>query len=610
METTNDYFEALLAYYQLQRRPEQDKLVRQLYSRPTHDTIFVQAATGVGKSFALITDALRLAHAHHRPGIIVTPTNKLTQQYVVHDLPTVNKAIPHTFVRVMGRSHYVCADSPKGPGDFADPATRKDWLQRMITHRSAWKATDTTELVYATEFELAPNGLDYKYACPGYPDCQAGELGGCGAKQARARAHRADIVITNGHMLAIHQIMQQRSIELLPHAAVTHVDEAHTLPSIIRDCRTVTIDRSTGQRTFISRNQQSPDTARVDALRDAIHEVITSTLSSVRWDNQFQSDFAASTIGNPRNRHVADEIDWFVSSEHYQDARDFHEDTGRIADTLRTAIRRDRNWSPIVTRDNPREIKLVPISAIEEPLSQIQGAAVSATIPESLPAMYGHPDAPIEDVGHPFDYATQAEGFVSQHSGVKSNPKNPNWFREVFLPRQDQRLDELSAHIDGHPTLVLCSSHKDVENVAKGLANRGHSVFNPQGSGSGAAQVAEKAFRKALDHGTPGPVLVGTDTFATGMDLPGDLLTRVAWWTVPYGTTTELDKRIDRSYKGARRDWLRVKVAQGCGRLLRKHTDQGRIILCDNRFVEDYNITRTRHVTDRHLTAIDWEWID
>lgn len=607
MTSTNDYFEAVLAHHGLQRRPEQDKLVRLLYSRDPRQGSFTQAGTGTGKSIALITDALRLAHQYRRPAIIVAPTNKLLEQYVTTDLPLVSEALDTVhYMRLMGRSHYVCADSLRGPNSL-DRADRQNWLMRITDERPAWKALDTDELQGATEYELAPSGLDYRYACPGYPDCQGRELGGCGAKLARHRAAFADIVVTNGHVVAIDQLMRERGMKLLPDAAVTHVDEAHTLPSVVRDCRTATLDRSTGSKTFRPRYQDSPDADRVHALSESVQNLIASALKSVRWENKYQSDFLLRYLSRSKHRPIADEIDWYVQSEHYS-RTEREDDVGRVVDTLRTAIRGDRGYTTIVTRDDPSTIQLVPIAAAEKPLAFIRGAAVSATIPESLPAMYGQPDAPIEDVGHPFDYQAQVAGYVSQHSGVKSGSKG--WFTETFLPRQAARLDELSALLGTHPSLVLCSSHADVHNVAQGLRNRGHQVFHPQGGGSSAARVAERAFRQSVANSVSSLVLVGTDTYATGMDLPGDLLTRVAWWTVPYGATTELDKQIDRRYRGARRDWLRVKVAQGCGRLIRKHSDQGTIILCDERFVSDYRVNATRHVTDRHLTAIDWEWID
>lgn len=604
----NDFFEQVLDYHGLQRRPEQDKLVHLLYSRDRWQTSFTQAGTGVGKSLALITDALRIARQHGRPAIIVTPTNKLLHQYVTTDLPMVSEAIGDVhYMRLMGRTHYACADSDRGLSPSAEMPDRMDWLSRLTDDRPAWQSIDTDELQSATEYERAPSGLSDQYACPGYPDCSGTELGGCGAKLARKRAQFADIIVTNGHVLAIDQLMRERGMKLLPDAAVIHVDEAHTLPSVVRDCRTATLDRSTGSKTFRPRDEESPDADRVRALSESVQNLIASALKSVRWENQYQSDFLLKYLSRRNHRPIADEIDWYVQSEHYS-RTEREDDVGRVVDTLRTAIRGDRGYTTIVTRDDPNTIQLVPVSAAERPLSAIRGAAVSATIPESLPAMYGQPDAPIHDVGHPFDYATQVAGYVSQHSGVKSGSRE--WFQSTYLPRQAARLDELSALLGTDPSLVLCSSHSDVKNVAQGLANRGHQVFNPQGSGSSAAQVAEKAFRQSVAYFVQSPVLVGTDTYATGMDLPGDLLTRVAWWTVPYGASTELDKQIDRRYRGARRDWLRVKVTQGCGRLIRKHSDQGTIILCDERFVSDYRVNATRHVTDRHLTAIDWEWID
>src|SRR5882762_3183985 len=125
-------FEKLMAATGLARRPQQDDLVSAL-AAPREHPVFIQAGTGVGKSFAILSRASDVG-SPGRPAIVATVTNGLLGQYVHKDLPAVAAATGTTFVRVLGRSHYVCADSQGAKADGISGAdARHEWLEAHST---------------------------------------------------------------------------------------------------------------------------------------------------------------------------------------------------------------------------------------------------------------------------------------------------------------------------------------------------------------------------------------------------------------------------------------------------------------------------------------------
>jgi ATP-dependent DNA helicase DinG len=76
--------------------------------KKTH--IFIEAPTGVGKSFAYLVPAIFFAKKHKKKAIISTHTINLQEQLIQNDIPFLEKVLPVEFKAKLlkGKSNYIC----------------------------------------------------------------------------------------------------------------------------------------------------------------------------------------------------------------------------------------------------------------------------------------------------------------------------------------------------------------------------------------------------------------------------------------------------------------------------------------------------------------------
>ena len=140
-------------------------------------------------------------------------------------------------------------------------------------------------------------------------------------------------------------------------------------------------------------------------------------------------------------------------------------------------------------------------------------------------------------------------------------------------------------------SLVLFTSHSDLRRVAESLEEElrraGRPLFVQGREFSRSAMAAE--FRAARNG-----VLFGTDSFWTGVDIPGPALSQVVITRLPFDVPTH-------PIAEARAEWIRahggnpfaelnlpealIKFRQGVGRLIRRKDDCGVITILDSRIL-------------------------
>src|SRR2546426_3321939 len=187
--------------------------------------LLVEAPTGSGKGLACLAAlAAYLSRQHEFKAAASTATITLQEQLVRKDLPVVSDAVgglPTALLKGMGR--YLCLLKWRGLSQelaFIPPADLETF-GRWVT---ATKSGDQNELPFVPSWwgEVAADHGD----CLG-PACSL-QLQ-CFALRAKEAARRAQLLVTNHHLLLLYRRFAGSSTSPLPNTAPVVIDEAHHL---------------------------------------------------------------------------------------------------------------------------------------------------------------------------------------------------------------------------------------------------------------------------------------------------------------------------------------------------------------------------------------------
>ena len=99
-------------------------------------------------------------------------------------------------------------------------------------------------------------------------------------------------------------------------------------------------------------------------------------------------------------------------------------------------------------------------------------------------------------------------------------------------------------------------------------------------------------FREGAGHGRPGCVLVASASFWEGIDVPGDALQLVVIDKLPFPPPNDplveaRAQRLEANGRSPFNDYFLAEAAvtlkQGAGRLIRRESDRGVLVVCDTR---------------------------
>ena len=198
----------------------------------------------------------------------------------------------------------------------------------------------------------------------------------------------------------------------------------------------------------------------------------------------------------------------------------------------------------------------------------------------------GLESAQVLRVGSPFDYPSQASLYVPRDI---VRPNDPAHSAQVAALAADavRRL--------GGRTLVLTTTLRALRAIGDAMKQQ------LEGSGIEVLVQGEwpkrhlmERFREGAKPGEGGGVLVASATFWEGFDVPGDALQLVVIDKLPFPPPNDplveaRSKRLEAQGRSPFNDYFVpeavVALKQGAGRLIRRETDQGVLVLCDNRLV-------------------------
>jgi len=243
--------------------------------------LVVQAGTGTGKSLAYLVPAL----LHDRRVVVATATLALQHQLVERDIPRLVEAVSATHPEVdasyavlKGRSNYACLHRiregvPDEQGALIE--VPEGSLGKKVLELRAW-AEQEAKAQGSGERDHAPRHTDREWRqvsvshrdCLGAARCPFGEE--CFVEQAREKAHRSHLIVTNHSLLAIDAI---EGVPMIPDYDAVVVDEAHEVVSRVTQAATdelfaAEVDRAARRsRRWVGEGDQGSSAA--DDLADA-----------------------------------------------------------------------------------------------------------------------------------------------------------------------------------------------------------------------------------------------------------------------------------------------------------------------------------------------------
>ena len=571
--------------------------------------LVVEAGTGVGKTYAYLVPAL-LSGVRT---LLSTATKTLQDQLFLRDLPRLRDAlgVPVTIALLKGRSSYLCSHRLGLARQEAQLPDR--FAVRALARIEAWAQTtasgDLAELEGLDErSSVIPLVTSSRENCLG-SDCP--QFKGCHVNKARREAMAADLVVVNHHLFFADLALRDSSVaELLPSVELAVFDEAHQLGEagvqflgtvlgssqlidFARDMLAAGLQQARGLLPWpelASACDRSARELRLAAV-GSIGEVRASL--KLRWaERSGESDFTQAleqVVVACKAAHEALE----TVSELAPDFVRLAERATRLA-ALAGQFGLPAEDGKIRWLDlSPHQARLVesPLDIREAMQEEMQGASkawifTSATLGDDERLSWFTESAGLEKaqtlrVGSPFDYANHARVFV------------PRTFAKPGDPAHAVAVADLAgrcARALGGRTFVLTTTLRSLQAVGARLRDAFAGDADAievlvQGQGS-----KRQLMRRFLD--APRAVLVGSQSFWEGIDVPGEALQCVIIDKLPFPPPNDplveaRVRRLEAEGRNAFTDYFVAEAAislkQGAGRLIRSETDRGLLVVCDPR---------------------------
>lgn len=498
--------------------------------------VIAQAGTGTGKSLAILAAAAHKVYETGKQSIVITPTLTLMDQYVEKDMPIAREACPDlTFAELRGRAHY--------------------WCEMSAGNAAA----------LGIEYEKGCEGSDggcSKSAMAGHDEfceaeCDEVHEGAyrCDYQAAKIAASAANVVVTNSDMLIVNdRILADLGVNFFELDGSLFVDEAHQLEQKLRDWASRSMWWKNLER-FSFAGTSGPEAGRwLQRQNDGVVNSATRGFPLAAF-----RAIAEANIPSPRPR------DGLTRQRETQEA------------CIRTLafLENPHDSAVLHVRDGSLKMDWINISqSAGELLTQRSFGLVSATVPRTMAVTLGVSSAPFIDVGHPFDYGAQAWiGFSPYGGDYRSAQQGGN-----FEYRVKEVIDLIKRAKGG--ALVLFSAFRDLEAVADRVIPQirgdvGQILIQDRECDKAALARAFKADGNA--------VLFGSESFATGFDVPGDALRLVIIWKLPYPAVDPVSNAIRAASWQRYEDAMRVRAVQALGRLIRTSEDRGVVWVADSR---------------------------
>ena len=591
----------------------------------------VEAGTGTGKTYAYLVPAM-LAGGKV---VLSTGTKTLQDQLFERDIPTVREALgaPIRVALLKGRGNYVCLhhlERAHTEGRFLQKEDVRH-IQNVLRFSKMTKRGDKAECVDVPEssavWHMATSTKDNCLGseCAHYEDCFV--------VKARREALEADLVVVNHHLFFADVALKEEGMaELLPNCNTVIFDEAHQLPE--------TAGIFFGQRFSTTQVLDLAQDVRLSALaeaRDCLDlPVQSAALEKAARDfrlvcgNDIMRQPAVNILRQPEFIKgldaLAERIDLMTELLQTQAGRSpdleraWQRCTALGQDLMRwkrgatnqpmagttdtahiagTAPDENSGAAPgdyvywVETLGHGLHLHATPLS-VAEPFAKLMASSprswifTSATLAVQGDFTHYQEAMGLHDIASycwdsPFDYPSQAMLCCPTDLPDPNSADYTDRLVDAVLP--------LIQAAQGR-TFFLCTSLRAMQRVRSQLETR-LAFHQPEikilCQGDATKNELLRRFREEGD-----AVLVGSQSFWEGVDVPGDALSLVIIDKLPFAAPDDpvLSARIDALNRQGKNAFMHyqlphavINVKQGAGRLIRSERDQGVLVIGDPRLI-------------------------